>query len=77
MEHPPWEWCNAKMGRPPRCEVGFFRDFPLTSDLLARSCEIRRFRVVAGAVLDDQLTRLCSGLRRTEGHANRALRFGL
>ena len=47
------------------------------SDLLARSREIRRLRVIAGAVLDDQLTRLCSGLRGTEGHANRALRFGV
>jgi len=57
--------------------VGSSHDFPLRSDLLARSREIRRLRVIAGAVLDDQLTRLCSGLRGTEGHANRALRFGV
>ena len=51
--------------------------FPLSSDLLARSREIRRLRVIAGAVLDDQLTRLWPGLRRTESHANLALRFGV
>ena len=60
---------------PHRCGAGSFHDFPRRSDLLARSREIRRLRVIAGAVLDDQLTRLCSGLRRTKGHANRALRF--
>jgi hypothetical protein len=49
----------------------------LHDDLLARSREIRRLRVIAGAVLDDQLTRLRSGYRRTEGHANRARRFGV
>ena len=51
--------------------------FPLSSELLARSREIRRLRVIVGAVLDDQLTRLCSGFRRTERHTNRALRFGV
>jgi len=49
---------------------------PLRSDLLARSREIRRLRVITRAVVDDQLTRLRSGHRRTEGHANRARRFG-
>ena len=52
-------------------------DFPLRSDLLARSREIRRLRVIACAVLDDQLTRLRSGHRRTEGSANRARRLGV
>ena len=57
--------------------MGSFYDFPHRSDLLARSREIRRLRAIAGAVMDDQLTRLRSGLRRAEGHAYRALRFGV
>ena len=62
---------------PHRCGAGSFHAFPLRRDLLARSREVRRLRVIAGAVVDDQLTRLLSCLRRTEGHANRALRFGV
>ena len=45
---------------PHRCGAGSFHDFPRRSDLLARSREIRCLRVMAGAVLDNQLPRLYS-----------------
>jgi hypothetical protein len=48
--------------------------FPLSSELLARSREIRRLRVIAGAVLDDQLTRLYSeAVEQLEGSRRSAV----